>query len=62
MIKLTKSQIKQFNEKGFLVIKSFYPAKILKEALNWLKSRDPKKLLKVGPRKNQEYLLQSIQL
>ena len=46
MIKLTKSQIKQFNEKGFLVIKSFYPAKILKEALNWLKSRDPKKIAK----------------
>ncbi len=46
MIKLKKSQIKQFKEQGYLVLKSFYPKKNLNEALKWLKSRDPKKIAK----------------
>ncbi len=46
MIKLKKSQIKQFKEQGYLVLKSFYSKKNLNEALKWLKSRDPKKIAK----------------
>ena len=46
MIKLKKSQIKQFKEQGYLVLKSFYPKKNINEALKWLKSRDPKKIAK----------------
>ena len=43
MIKLNKSQIKQFKDQGYLVLKSFYSKKKLVDALKWLKSRDPKR-------------------
>ena len=46
MIKLNKSQIKQFKDQGYLVLKSFYSKKKLVDALKWLKSRDPKKIAK----------------
>jgi len=46
MIKLKKSQIKQFNDQGFLILKSSYSKKKLSEALKWLKSRNPKKIAK----------------
>ena len=46
MIKLNKSQIKQFKDQGYLVLKSFYSKKKLVDALKWLKSRDPKRIAK----------------
>ena len=46
MIKLSKSQIKQFKDQGYLIFKSFYPKKRLDDALKWLKTRDPKKIAK----------------
>ena len=46
MIKLSKSQIKQFKDQGYLIFKSFYPKKKLDDTLKWLKSRDPKKIAK----------------
>lgn len=46
MIKLKKSQLKKFDKQGFLVIKNFFSKKRIKEALNWLKSRNPKKIAK----------------
>ena len=46
MIKLSKSQIKQFKDQGYLVLKSFYSKKKLDDALKWLKTRDPKKIAK----------------
>ena len=44
MIKLSKSQIKQFKDQGYIIFKSFYPKKKLDDTLKWLKSRDPKKI------------------
>ena len=46
MIKLSKFQIKQFRDQGYLVLKSFYSKKRLNDALKWLKTRDPKKIAK----------------
>ena len=46
MLKLKKSQIKIFKKQGFLVIKNFYSKKKNKEALKWLKSRNPKEIAK----------------
>ena len=46
MIKLSKSQIKQFKDQGYIIFKSFYPKKKLDDALKWLKTRDPKKIAK----------------
>ena len=53
MIKLSKSQIKQFKDQGYIIFKSFYPKKKLDDNFKWLKSRDPKKIAKAGLKKNQ---------
>jgi len=46
MIQINKLQINNFKKYGFLVIKSFYSKSKISKTLKWLKSRNPKKIVK----------------